>query len=208
MITENGLFASSLFTLWYLISTTDFNVQKYSWFIPTGRKNLMIYNLITFTSHIRIISSFVNVKDNSYITLYIYIVHSRGIVVAITGDLQVRLYGDLEDIFPRNLLRRFVISGLPVKWMVKSIKTVCFSGECTRRYESYRKELARAGMKEKFQDREGRKMSDGFKRWGRGKGTRGEEPGSSLIKWSHWFVTESKHRICIPPVVVLLAVSC
>lgn len=32
------------------------------------------------------------------------------------------IYVDLENIFPGNLSRRFVISGLPVKWTVKSIK--------------------------------------------------------------------------------------
>lgn len=58
------------------------------------------------------------------------------------------LYGDLGNIFQKNLLRRFVISGLPVKWTVKSIKTAYFSGECTRRYESYRKELGE-GEKER-----------------------------------------------------------
>lgn len=100
----------------------------------------------------------------------------RSIVAGITRDIEVCLYGDLGNIFPRNLLRCFVISGLPVKWTVKSIKTACFSAECTRRYESYRKESGREQDREKSVSTEGNKKCQTDLRG------EDEKSSSSLIK--------------------------
>lgn len=96
-----------------------------------------------------------------------------------------------------NFLRCFVISGLPVKWTVKSIKTACFSGECTRRYESYRKELARVREGEKYRHGKGQKTSSGSQEARTRKGP-GEESGFSLIKRSRWFLTESSITFAYP----------